>query len=292
MMQTGCCDCGIGRNETERGCPRAFLPVHFSFDEKWLLCQTQQGFEVFSLETKSITQRIPAHPNFLAWHPSGRFLVTRPRQDQLGLIDLNVGKLIRVLYSGTVTDWSNLASVFSGELEKAGIPDEQLNEMKRGFIRGSDEPFSVKFSSDGRLLFCATTRGLRVLEWDKVLAAEKTTPPPLYTTSPAPLESPMKPHEQNDYVNYVYDVAVDETRGRVLFCGIEGTIRYFNLNDSSTGVLFKPPGRDSIWRLQLSADREFICCHCTPALDDRNKKPQRIQVWNYRRLAAAASLDF
>jgi hypothetical protein len=143
-------------------------PVQFSTDEKRLLCCCKQGFEVLSLETGQVIQSASAgagHPHFLAWHPSGRFVVTRHRQDQLGLIDLEDGKLFKVLYSGTIADWSKLASIFSGTLEQAGLSEEQLGEMKQGFIRGSDEPFSLKFSPDGRLLFCATTRGLRVLEW-------------------------------------------------------------------------------------------------------------------------------
>ena len=106
-----------------------------------------------------------------------------------------------------------------------------------------------------------------------------------------PLESPLKPAEQRDYINFIYDVAFDEKRNRLLFCGIEGTVRFFNLNDSSTGILLKPPGKDYIWRLQLSADREFICCFCTPPSDDRNNKPNRIRVWNYRLLRTATGLD-
>jgi hypothetical protein len=266
-------------------------PVQFSADENWLLCRTQQGFELFSMETMRITLTIPTHPHFLAWHPCGRWLVTRPRQDQIGLIDLDAGRLVKVLYSGTVCDWSELASLFSGTLEKAGIAEQQIREVQQGFIRGSDEPFSLKFSPDGRLLFCATTRGLRVLEWDKVLTAEKSTPAPLFAASPRPLQSPLKPADQGDYINFVYDVAFDEKRNRLLFCGIEGTIRFFNLDDSSTGILLNPPGKDYIWRLQLSADREFICCFCTPPTEARNKKPNRIQSWNYRVLRTAAGLD-
>lgn len=266
-------------------------PVCFNYDENLLLCTTQQGFEIFSIESKEITMKIPAHPHFLAWHPSGMFLVIRPRQDQLGLIDLNAGKLTKILYSGTVSDRSNLTSLFSGQLKEAGIPDEQLDEMKQCFVRGSDEPFSVKFSPDGRLLFCATTRGLRVLEWDKVLAAEKITPPPLFTASPMPLDSPLKAFEKEDYINYVYDVVFDENRNRLLFCGIEGAIRFLNLDDARTGVLFKPPGKDYICRLQLSPDSEFLCCTCTPPFEDRNKKPHSIRVWNYRLLRMAAGIE-
>lgn len=272
----------------------ASSPVQFSADEKRLLCGNIQGFEVLSLENGQVIQRAPAGAaptHFLAWHPSGRFVVTRHRQDQLGLIDMEAGKLIKVLYSGTIADWSKLASIFSGTLKEAGLSEDQLGEMKQGFIRGSDEPFSLKFSPDGRLLFCATTRGLRVLEWEKVLAAEKSTPAPLFAASPMPLESPLKPSEQRDYVNFIYDVEFDAMRNRLLFAGIEGTIRFFNLNDSSTGVLLKPPGTNYIWRLMLSLDRQHICCICLPSTEDRNKKPNRIQVWNYQMLRTAAGLD-
>jgi hypothetical protein len=129
-----------------------------------------------------------------------------------------------------------------------------------------------------------------VLEWEKVLAAEKETPAPVSAASPPPLASPSKPSEQKGYVNFVYDVVLDELRHRLLFCGIQGASRFFNLNDGGTGVLLKPPGHDYIWRLQLSADREFICCLCTPPTDDK-KRPGRIQVWNYWLLRTAAGLD-
>jgi hypothetical protein len=269
-------------------------PVQFSSDENLLLCKSRQGFEIISVETKDILKTVATgnpSPHFLAWHPAGRFMVTRHRQDQLGLVDLDAGKLIKVLYSGTINDWSGLAAVFSGSLKQAGISEDQVSEMRQGFIKGSDEPFSLKFSPDGRLLFCATTRGLRVLEWDKVLAAEKSTPVPLVSASAMPLESPMKPVEERDYINYVYDVVFDERQNRLLFAGIEGVVRFFNLNDGGTGILLKPPGNNYIWRLQLSSDREFICCFCTPPHGDRNKKPNRIQIWNYRLLRNAAGLD-
>jgi len=83
-----------------------------------------------------------------------------------------------------------------------------MAEMSEGFIRGSDEPFNVRFNSKGHLLFCATTRGMRVLEWERVLSAEKATPPPLYATSPLALGSPpLKDHEEH-YTNFTYDVAL------------------------------------------------------------------------------------
>src|SRR5262249_42765833 len=146
------------------------------------------------------------HPQTVAWHPDCRFIVMRPRQDQLGIVDLHQGKVTKGLYSGRVQDWSALSSVFSGTLKEAGFSERQMVGMTESFIRGSDEPFNVRFSRDGRLLFCATTRGLRVLEWQKVLAADKATPSPLYAASPLALGSPpLKSHEMH-YTNFVYDL--------------------------------------------------------------------------------------
>jgi hypothetical protein len=113
---------------------------------------------------------------------------------------------------------------------------------------------------------------------------------PLFETSPFPLEplGPLLAHTQEHYKNYTYDVAYDAAANRLLFGGIEGVIRFFNLNDSSTGILFKPPGKDYIYKLKISPDREFIYCYCLPPAGDRNKKPQSIRIWNYRLLREAA----
>src|SRR5437879_11342193 len=127
--------------------------------------------------------------------------------------------------------------MFSGTLKEAGFSEEQSAGVKEGFIRGSDEPFNVRFNSNGRLLFCATTRGLRVLEWEKVLSAEKATPPSLYATSPLALGSPPLKNSEEHYTNFTYDLALDESAKRVLFCDIQGTVWSVNLEDQRTVAL-------------------------------------------------------
>ncbi len=112
-------------------------PVLFSADEKWLLCQNQTGFATFSIETRQTVATVATHPHFLAWHPAGRFIVTRFQQEQIGLIDLEAGKVVKTLYFGAICDWSHLSEIFSGTLEKAGLSEAQLVGMKRGFVRGS-----------------------------------------------------------------------------------------------------------------------------------------------------------
>ena len=176
----------------------------------------KQVSATFSIETRQTVATLATHPHFLAWHPAGRFIVTRFQQEQIGLIDLEAGKVVKTLYFGAICDWSHLSEIFSGTLEKAGLSEAQLVGMKKGIRSADPLNLSIATSPDGRLLFCATTRGMCVLEWDKVLAAEKTTPAPLCAAAPMPLESPMKPVEQKDYQNYVYDVDYDEKQNRLL----------------------------------------------------------------------------
>lgn len=266
-------------------------PVQFSRDEKLLLCGSPQGFSVLSVQTGETLHSVQVanqHVKTLAWHPECRFVVIRPRQDQLGIVDLEQGKVVKILYSGRVQDFSRLSLIFADRFKEAGLSEGRVAAMTETFIHGSDEPFTVRFSSDGHLLFCATTGGLRILEWEKVLGAEKATPPPLYATSPLELGSPPLESRDKHYTNFVYDLAVDEAANRVLFCDIQGTVWFFNLNDRRSGALLKPPEKNSAWRLQLSPDRQYICCLCTPR--EPKDKQGRLQVWNYKKLFEAAGL--
>ena len=263
-------------------------PVQFSPDENLLLCRSKKGFTVLSVETGQTIGSAMAeisHPDTMAWHPAGQFIVMRPRQDQLGIIDLVQGKTIKVLYSGRVQDSSMLSSVFERTLKGAGFSEQHMAAVAQQFIRGTDEPFRVRFSPSGRLLFCATTRGLRVLEWEKVLGAEKATPPALYATSPLKLGSaPLDDGAQS--TNFTYDVVLDEAARRVLFCDIQGTVWFFNLEDNRSGALLKPPERNATWQMLLSPDRQHLCCLSTMGDD----KKARLQIWSYQKLLGAAGL--
>jgi len=269
----------------------AAYPVAFNQDETLLLCRDhERTFSFFSLESKQSVKSFQSETRITdiqALHPSNLFLVTKYRQDQLGIINLESGKLVKVLFSGSITDWSHLAPTFADTLRKVDISEQELTEWEKSFVRGSDEILNVKFSTDGHLLFCAATTGLRVHSWNELLAATGTTPKPLFAVTPRPAASSLS---QEHYENFIYDVALDAMENRLLFCGIEGTIRFLNLNDGKTGVLIDPPGKSPIWRLCLSHDRKFICCLCTPRDEDRDHKPPRLQVWNYTALCKAAGL--
>ncbi len=189
-------------------------------------------------------------------------------------------------------DWSHVASVFEGTVKQVGLSEEQLAHWKTSFVRGNEQIFSMMFSPDGQRLFCVTTGGIRVFAWDDLLQAVESTPKALsaFTLHPDAINS-MALNEQH-YANYMYDVIFDESQNRLLFGGIEGVIRFLNLNDGTAGVLMDPPGKSYISKLRLAPDREVLCCFCTPKSEEQNQKESRVQIWNYPVLCKRIGINF
>ena len=258
------------------------IPITFTKDEKHLLChvihtatdeksmssRSERKLGIISLETQQVVQTIQTGtgPNIVTViHPHDVHLLTQYTSDQWGIFDLHSKELVKVLYTGPLTDFS------------------RLGDRRRLFVRTDEQVLNATFSSDGHFLCCATINGLRVHSWDALLAASETTLEPRFTVTPRP--------EARFRQNYIYDAVLDEEQNRVLFCGLEGTMRFLNLRDGSTGILLDPPGKSPIWRLQLSRDRKFICCICFPVHEERDHKPPRLQVWNYEALCKEAGLS-
>jgi len=267
-------------------------PVLFSDDEKLLLCHSQQKFDLISLEALQPVTTFLAQSAMQTLHPSNTFLVTRPAQEKLGILNLANGKLENTLFCGKKMDGSHLATFFEDTIKKVGLGAQEFADWKTAFIRGTEQVFRMRFSPDGQRLFCATTAGVRVFAWDELFHAVETTPRPLFafTLHPDAITTPG-PNDRH-YANYVYDVIFDEPQNRLLFGGIEGPIRFLDLADGSSGILFDPPGKSSICKLQLSADRESLCCLSIPKLEERDDKEFRIQIWNYPALCRRVGLSF
>jgi hypothetical protein len=152
--------------------------------------------------------------------------------------------------------------------------------------QGMERVTALEISADGRWLFYACQNGARVLAWDDVLAATNATPAPKFAAESEPIAidsghglsagMPMR---------FTYTLTHDAVAGRLLFGGLEGTVRFLDLTDGSAGVVLDPPGRSPLLRLGLSRDRSALCCTCMPGQFDtgRNRRPPLLQVWNYRR---------
>lgn len=257
------------------------LPVEFSRDEKFLLCENQGEFQLVSLETRQAIQRIPKgqSASFLALHPSNKFVVTEPIKGRINIVNLESGMLEKSV-------------VTAAGFHALQLTEESLDEQVIG-IPDTGIVMSMAFDSDGSWIVFATDLGLRVMAWDTLLAATKMTPKPAFSVIPSSSSKPsaLPAHKHPDYL---YDVAVDDAQHRVLFCGIEGIIRYLNLKDGSEGVLLDPPDEFSMVRLELSPDRQILACLCGPSFEQAQTNEQcwRVQVWNYVELCRVAGLTW
>jgi hypothetical protein len=266
-------------------------PLEFSADEKVLHCLLGESFESLSLETGKVIRsvKIAARIESLTLHPSEKYLVTKLRQGQLGIINLDCGKLEKVLLCGGIHDWSALIAQFAGKLKGAGFGEATLGEWKGAFVRGAYNILDLKFSSDGSRLFCGTTCGVRAFAWEDLLQADEITPKPVYSVT-TPVDTDRVNAHDAQYVNFVYDIWLDESQNRALFSGWEGVVRYLNLSDGTTGLLLDPPGKSSLHDLRISPDRRFLACHWSPPFDSRRDERSSVQVWNYQALCEAAGL--
>jgi hypothetical protein len=150
---------------------------------------------------------------------------------------------------------------------------------------GAERPSCLECSADGRFLVCATDKGVRVFAWDELLAAANSTPPPVFSVGAEPVAVEMGQGTATvpgHFLALVHDAA----GGRLLFSGVEGKVRFLDLQSGQTGVLLDPPGRPGILRLGLSRDRSSLCCLCQPGLfDGRHPQAPVLQLWNYATLS-------
>lgn len=144
---------------------------------------------------------------------------------------------------------------------------------------------ALECSTDGRLLFCATSAGLRVYAWDEVLAASERLPAPRFAAEAEPV-APGNPRQPMSGQRYTYALAHDTAGNRLLFAGLEGKLRALDLVEGRTDVLLELPGRPPVVRLALAPNLATLACLCRPDMVEPQPKrsPPVLQIWNYRAL--------
>ena len=161
------------------------------------------------------------------------------------------------------------------------------------------------FSADGRLLLCATDKGVRVYEWQRFLQraappAERPGKSPPREVAPAPLQSVKGlPYQEegedaDSYLAFreVYALAYDAAGGRLLHGGMGGAVGCLDLATGQERVLIELPGRPVVWQLSLSRDGSALACVTRPQFfrdEGTRKLPAELSVWNYPALLAAAT---
>jgi hypothetical protein len=150
---------------------------------------------------------------------------------------------------------------------------------------GAERPTCLECGPDGRFLFCATDKGVRVFAWENLLTASEVTPPPVLSAAaqPATVQLSQGPMTMP---GHIHALAHDAGADRLLLGGVDGRVRFLDLKSGREGVLLDPPERAAILRMALSRDGSALCCTCMPDLfgDGRSRKPPLIQVWNYSAL--------
>lgn len=165
-------------------------------------------------------------------------------------------------------------------LEKVRSSTLRLFEIK-------EHIFDTRFSPDGGQLFVAGG-GIRVFDWNKLLAADTDAPSPELSVD-APREDETDPNSRP----LAYCVRFDPVRKLVLSSCLAGVIQYLNLNDGRSGILLKPPEEVTIWRLELTSDNQALCCHSgsRPGITNQKNRFNCVQVWNYPALCKAAGIN-
>ncbi|MFO0966772.1 MAG: hypothetical protein U0793_14460 [Gemmataceae bacterium] len=146
--------------------------------------------------------------------------------------------------------------------------------------RGSEIGFCMDVSREG-LLCLGTSGGLRVYAPDALQTASDYMPAPVFRVdTPGPQSTPS---------GYIYGLAVDEQRHRVLFGGLAGRIEALDLGSGRHTVLRQLTGKSSINGMALARDGAALACSVTPDMFDqsRRRKPMELHIWDVGKLTAA-----
>ena len=181
---------------------------------------------------------------------------------------------------------SNLRKIWEA---KDKLPDTLHNKMIKGATLSGrclcmpvpEGVSKLEFSPRGDMLFCATTKGMRVFRWEEILLAEMDTPKPLFSAD-SPTDDPNG--------GYVMDFFFDESRQQLVFAGSFGKVCYLDLLSGKSGVLLSPPEDFWIRTLKLSSEGTALCLTCDPNFEGRNREVSKFQFWNYPALCNKAGL--
>jgi WD40 repeat protein len=192
-----------------------------------------------------------------------------------------------------------------GELREAqqGLLAELESQewMEEHSTCGSDDARRVAFHPNGQWLFCSTSRGVHVYDWDGFLnrsepiettagtAGDKhSPPPPLFSAQGEPYceEGEEEYHQDEDMEESDVDaIAFDSGGDCLLFAGEGGVIGSLDLRSGESKTLVEIPGRPIIRGIALTRDRSALACTTYPQLHrDSPKLTPEVYVWDYQTL--------
>ena len=248
---------------------RVVNEVEFSSDETQVVSRSQEGIAITSLVDLERVAFIDLEAgNHFAIHPDGRFLVADVSNFAIAIVDLQAACVVRRLSTARndMNRWRN--TVMRGEGPTGFWPNEMVRDLM--------------FSPDGESLLCAMQEGARVYSWKNVLSAVDELPQPLAS---AASEIVVSEHSRSQQL---YRLAFDAHRRTLLFCGLEGKVKFLRMDSGESGTLLEVPGRPPIVFVELSSDSATMCTVAYESMFERKRKPIVSQIWDYRRLAESA----
>jgi WD40 repeat protein len=178
---------------------------------------------------------------------------------------------------------------------------EELRKMRERFAgaraperpapedRGTEGVFAARFDPSGRWLCLATMGGVRVYPWSEVVGEDGDLPRPALAVDVA--GSMVQVGSRPAHLGgFVYDLDLDPDRNRLLFAGLDGRVRFLDLDTGRSGVLLEPPALPPIHRVGLSRDGATLALTTNPDMfaRSRDRRGPVLQFWDYRAIVRAA----
>jgi hypothetical protein len=181
--------------------------------------------------------------------------------------------------------------------------DRQLEQQVRGLRedfgsptrlvdteRGCNQALVIRFDASGNRLLVATDAGVQVYAWGDMLAARDGDLRPAQAVHLAGAvvdrgQGPM--HEDG----WIYGLDHDPARNRLLFGGLDGHLRFLDLDSGNSGLLLSPPGLPPIRGVVLSRDRATLCLVADKdfLVHGPNLRGPVLQFWDYEAISQGCS---
>jgi hypothetical protein len=229
-------------------------------------------------------------------HPRGEHLVVEVN-GMLAIVHLLTLKLVKTVWildkpGPTRTLLEQHGTQIAEEFERVlstDFLDQSAQVNARLHFLPKQSVRSLNFSPSGNHLLCGTSAGVCVLKWEDILGAADTSA--VKTVAFAQAE-PMQGEEGMPPMQLIYAVPVDAKNERVLFSGLEGKIRFWNLREGKTGDLLALPVRRPLWHLGLTPDRSTLVATAVHLHARGQNEPPKFQMWSYPALCQAAGLEY
>ena len=258
-----------------------------------------------------VAMNLPYVGREAAIHRQDRILLVPHHEDGIWLVEIATGRALKRLFlrpeDSGVPLWMPQRILGGREQLQALAPTAASDIVK--FLtapsiygaRPRPEPvMRMQVSSDGRSLFCATGRDLRVFDWQSILEDTDGAPAPRHRFDFAAedeLRNPVDP-DTLTFATLLLQGSVrvlaleeDTQRKVLLFATTKGEIAELDLATGRKRTLLTLPDEGPIAAMGLSNDRRTLYTFVNPklALVARARRRQpRLCLWNYDELLRAA----